>query len=230
MPLKGKVSGKILEKLGYWRPRMHQKSYERAYVINKPRISYWLANGATPTKGVHRILEKFDFVPKAPHPYGSKHIYEKPEVEYAPSTMEVWRMTHKFDKDDVVNKRLQDELKIMEGRVNVESELYDPVNIEVAQTSDIDSDDGDVFERNIKFDELRKRFEKHREYSLDAMRGNDYRFNIYLRKMEKLSKSKYGGLDVESYKDYLNNLMQFRKIRADYNNDTTIDDKFDIGT
>jgi hypothetical protein len=38
--------------------------------------------GATPTKGVHRLLEKFEMVPKYPPPFGSKTVYDKPEKEY----------------------------------------------------------------------------------------------------------------------------------------------------
>lgn len=38
--------------------------------------------GATCTDRVHRILEKFEMVPKLPTPLGSKYTYEKPEKEY----------------------------------------------------------------------------------------------------------------------------------------------------
>ena len=38
--------------------------------------------GATCTNRVHKILEKFDFVPKMPIPLGSSSLYEKPEKEY----------------------------------------------------------------------------------------------------------------------------------------------------
>jgi hypothetical protein len=31
---------------------------------------------------VHKVLEKFDFVPKLPTPLGSSTLYEKPEKEY----------------------------------------------------------------------------------------------------------------------------------------------------
>lgn len=38
--------------------------------------------GASCTNRVHRILEKFDLVPKLPTPLGSQSLYEKPEKEY----------------------------------------------------------------------------------------------------------------------------------------------------
>lgn len=224
------MSGKIIEKLGYWRPRT-VKTYDRAYVINRPRIHFWLGTGAKPTKAVHRILENFELVPKLPPYFGSKHTYEKPEKEIKAHEWSVFRMDKGYDKDAIINQRLQDELRIMESRIKIEGEIFNPVDIEDAKTTDIDSDDADVFERQIKFDEIKKRFEKHKEYSLDKMRGNDYKFNNYLRKMEKLSKSKYGGLDVAGYKDYLNSLMEFEKIRYNFNSSkyTDIDDRMDVG-
>lgn len=224
-PERKKHDGKIIEKLGYWRPRT-QASYDRAYVINRARISYWLGNGAQPTISVHKILEEFGMVPKMPPIFGSKHTYKKPEKEFTDTTMEVWRMTHKWDKDPIVKQRLEQELKTMEGRLAVENDLYDPVPVEEVQTTDIDSDEPSVFERNIKFEELRKRFDNHKEYSLNVLGGNDYRLNIYLRKMNKLSRSKYGGLDVEGYKDYLNNLLQFKKIKANFRPDNFAEEKF----
>jgi len=33
--------------------------------------------------------------------------------------------------------------------------------------------------------------------------------------MDKLSNKKYGGIDIEGYRDYLNNLMEINKIKAD---------------
>jgi hypothetical protein len=46
--------------------------------------------------------------------------------------------------------------------------------------------------------------EKHRKETAH-LRGNDLRFNIYMRKLNKLTRNDLG-LDVEAYKDYVNNL------------------------
>jgi len=46
--------------------------------------------------------------------------------------------------------------------------------------------------------------EDHRKEHM-RLRGNDLRFNIYLRKMNKLARRDLG-LDIEAYKDYINNL------------------------
>jgi hypothetical protein len=45
-------------------------------------MRYWLSVGAIPTPKVQRFLEKFDFVPPVPKPFGSNHSYEKPEKVY----------------------------------------------------------------------------------------------------------------------------------------------------
>lgn len=59
--------------------------------INKTKILFTIEfiltliliqHGASPTKGTHRLLEKFGFVPKYPVPFGNKSLYEKPEKEY----------------------------------------------------------------------------------------------------------------------------------------------------
>lgn len=189
-----------------------------------------MGNGAHPTPAVHKILENFGLLPKRPVPHGSKYMYEKPEKQYSDHIMNVYRMMHRTDADSNVKRRLLDELNLLESQYGVEGSTYNPNNIENVKTTDIDSDDPDIFERNIKFEELKRRFEKHRQYSLDVLKGNDYRFNIYLRKMNKLSRSKYGGLDVEGYRDYLNNLMEFKKIKRDFfgQDDPLRDDRLDI--
>jgi hypothetical protein len=50
-------------------------------------MRYWLSVGAEPTRQVQHILERYDFVPKRPHPYGSQHFYEKKEK---PVGMQFW--------------------------------------------------------------------------------------------------------------------------------------------
>jgi hypothetical protein len=45
-------------------------------------MRYWLSVGATPTNRVQRLLEKFDFVPKAHTTFGSQHSYAKKEHIY----------------------------------------------------------------------------------------------------------------------------------------------------
>jgi len=87
-------------------------------------------------------------------------------------------------------------------------------DIELVKTDDIESEEADIFERVKKFEELQKRFDKHRKEKRQ-LRGNDLRYNVYLRKMNKLTRMDLG-LDVEAYKDYVNNLKVFAKFNKDY--------------
>ena len=184
-------------------------TYDRSIALNIPKIKYWLGNGAIPTDRVHKILERFDLVPHKPPPFGSKYQYEKPKKEYKEQTMKVFMRTHRSNYDEEIKLKIKKELDVMERRMFLEELTYDNVDIENAKTTDIDSDEPNILDRNIKFEEIKKRFEKHRKYSIDVLQGNDYQFNMYLRKMQKLSQSKTGGLDLDGYKDYLNTVMFF---------------------
>jgi hypothetical protein len=55
-------------------------------------------------------------------------------------------------------------------------------DIEGIKTTDIESEEADIFERKRKFDHLVKRIEKHRKETIH-LKGNDLRFNIYMRKI-----------------------------------------------
>ena len=82
------------------------------------------------------------------------------------------------------------------------------------KTDDIASEEADVFERKNKFEELNKRFEKHRKEQW-KLKGNDLRYNVYLNKMQKLVRMDVG-LDVEGFKDYVNNLKVFAQHNHDW--------------
>ena len=49
-----------------------------------------------------------------------------------------------------------------------------------------------------------------------ALKGNDLRYNVYLKKLDKLSRKDLG-LDIHAYKDYVNNLKEFAHINKDLN-------------
>ena len=106
------------------------------------------------------------------------------------------------------------------------------IDTDAEDTEDIDSDDPDIFERTKKFERVLKKFNKHRDEKLIALKGNDLRYNVYLKKLNKLSRKDLG-LDVLAYKDYVNNLKEFAHINKDLNIfaaenlviDTDLDDK-----
>lgn len=164
---------------------------------------------------VQRILQKFDFWPKIPPPQGSKYLYERPKREYSDHAMNIFRKVHKMDRDTPLKTKIKQEIHRMETLKLFEKASQKGADIDTIDTTDIDSDEPDIIERRIKFEELKRRFENTKKYSLDVMKGNDYSFNMYLRKMQKLSNSNYGGIDVEGYQDYLNNLLEINKIKED---------------
>jgi len=90
------------------------------------------------------------------------------------------------------------------------------IDNDAEDTDDIDSDDPDIFERTKKFEKVLKRFNKHREEKILTLKGNDLRYNVYLKKLQKLSRKDLG-LDIAAYKDYVNNLKEFAHINKDLN-------------
>ena len=57
------------------------------------------------------------------------------------------------------------------------------IDTDAEDTDGIDSDDPDIFERTRKFDLVLKKFNKHRNEKLVALKGNDLRYNVYLKKL-----------------------------------------------
>lgn len=61
---------------------------------------------------------------------------------------------------------------------------------------------------------MSKRLKQHRETN-SFLKGNDLRYNLYISKMQKLCRKDLG-LDVEGYKNYLNNIKMFAKCNYDF--------------
>jgi len=80
-------------------------------------------------------------------------------------------------------------------------------------TDGVESEEVDIFTRKEKFEKLLARFEKHKEENKD-LKGNDLRYNVYLKKLNKMTRMDMG-LDLAAYKDYVNNLQEFSRINKD---------------
>ena len=91
---------------------------------------------------------------------------------------------------------------------SIETEIDDE------DTDGMESDEADIFERKRKFEKLLDRFEKHKEENRSLLRGNDLRYNVYLKKLNKFARKDLG-LDVAAYKDYVNNLKEFATVSND---------------
>lgn len=83
-------------------------------------------------------------------------------------------------------------------------------------TDGYESDEADVFERKKKFEKILKKFNRHRQETNLTLKGNDLRYNVYLRKLQKMTKANMS-LDVIGYRDYVNNIKEFAAINQDLN-------------
>lgn len=219
-PSKKKLNGRHLEHLGVWATQ-RRSTVPRQVAINKHRVRYWLSVGAEPTKGAAALLRKFDFVPSKLAPFGSKHAYEKPLKPYQNRHFRAMGQVTGHDNRIAFHYRqkLQEQMNIVERKRRLSDEaqamghaatsVYDE-----ADTDDIESEEGDVFARKAKFEQLHKRFQKHQKEKGLLLRGNDLRSNIWVKKMEKLARDDLG-LDIAGYKDYVQNLKEFAHVNSD---------------
>jgi len=60
---------------------------------------------------------------------------------------------------------------------------------------------------------LVRRFESYQKEKR-YLKGNDLKYNLYMNKIKKLTRMDMG-IDVEAYKDYINNLKQFTHLNSD---------------
>ena len=89
---------------------------------------------------------------------GSASVYEKPEKVYS---MQGWKMKGK-PKDNAIHYQqlLQGQMNIIERQRRVQAEamanlgLDNQMDLELVRTDDIDSEEGDIYERVKKFEEL----------------------------------------------------------------------------
>jgi len=71
-------------------------------------------------------------------------------------------------------------------------------------TDQINSDEGEFFARKRNFEIISKKLDIYMKEKFHLYKGNDLKYNNYVRKIQKLSMKQ--SLDIEGYKDYINNL------------------------
>jgi hypothetical protein len=71
-------------------------------------------------------------------------------------------------------------------------------------TDGINSDEEEFFSRKKNFDIISKKLDKYMTEKFHLFKGNDLKYNNYVRKIQKLSMKQ--SLDLEGYKDYIENL------------------------
>ena len=129
------------------------RTIQRGIVLNKHKIRYWLSVGAQPTKGVVRLLNKFDFYPRSPVPHGALSLYEKPDKVYK---IEHFKDTFNQKKTMKLKymKMLQEQMNIVERQRRIQAEAMDGLgknDMELIKTDDIESEEADIFQRVEKF-------------------------------------------------------------------------------
>lgn len=50
---------------------------------------------------------------------------------------------------------------------------------------------------------------------MEKYKGNDLKYNVYVRKMEKLVRRDMG-IDLEGYREHINNIIQLRKLDKNF--------------
>lgn len=158
-------------------------------------------------------------VPPHPVAWGRESSYERPPIKYDWSHFKYY-MVNKINNPEMQYKQqLAEQINLLTRKKRLAMEAHENMNrmeevpIEEVMTDNISSEEIDIYERKRKFEELSKRMEQHRKDKFH-LRGNDLRYQTYLIKMQKLARMDLG-LDLEAYKDYVNNLKKF----AEYNND-----------
>lgn len=68
--------GRLIEHMGFWIPRKCV-TVDRAIILNRPRLKYWLAVGAQPSEGVAKVLQYAEFLPRKPPVWGAATLYPR---------------------------------------------------------------------------------------------------------------------------------------------------------
>ena len=122
-------------------------------------------------------------------------------------------------------QKLQEEMNLVERRKRLNQELISnqggkiteaqsALNQQAEDTDGYESDDPDIFKRTENFKKVLKKMEEHKKQNLLTYKGNDLRYNVYLKKLNKMAR-KDMGIDILGYKDYVNNLKEFAHINKD---------------
>lgn len=76
---KSNPRGRPIERMGYWFPDVKGIYDNRSIVLNRPRLKYWIGQGAQITSGAYRVLSQANFLPKKPPPFGYSRLYDHPD-------------------------------------------------------------------------------------------------------------------------------------------------------
>lgn len=179
------LKGRFIEHVGYYLPRKGA-TVQRAAIFNKPRIRYWLAMGAQPSRAVHRILSYIDYMPKPRPAYGFNQMYEKKPKDYekpkGPMRAGFGVLAAKH-YDKYMEKT---ELNLVERELRAQYEMDKQVRLN-EENDDVELVDSDIEDEKLRtktFNTLRTKFI---EMEKDVKKLNLRKREILFRKMNKLA-------------------------------------------
>lgn len=180
-----KLKGRFVEHVGYWIPRQ-TKTVQRAVILNKPRLQYWLAVGAQPSRTVQKMLSFVNLMPKPYIPFGSKYLYEKAPKSTVPKP---YPGLERFDKtnEDHVEARKREEMNLIERELKAQFEIEKQVKFDksdIDKVELVESDIEDSHKRTQTFFDLRKTY---LELEKDSQKLSSAKKEILFRKMNKLA-------------------------------------------
>jgi len=91
-------------------------------------MRYWLSVGAIPTKGAHRVLERYGMVPKMPRPHGSVHDYEKPERHFKTYPFKGFGEARAIRHNEIAftyRQKLQEQMNMVERKRRLTTEALE---------------------------------------------------------------------------------------------------------
>jgi len=179
------LRGRFVEHIGYYLPRKGA-TVQRAVILNKPRIRYWLAVGAMPSRAVHRILSYIDFMPKIMPPFGFKQMYEKRPKQYdkpmGPERRALGKLAPRFY--EAYKEKI--ELNLLERELRTQAEVDKQVRNNEAN-EDVELVESDIEDERVRTKTFYSLREKFLEMEKDVKKLNLRKREILFRKMNKLA-------------------------------------------
>eukprot|EP00831_Metopus_contortus_P007686 TRINITY_DN12936_c0_g2_i1.p1 TRINITY_DN12936_c0_g2~~TRINITY_DN12936_c0_g2_i1.p1 ORF type:complete len:435 (+),score=126.32 TRINITY_DN12936_c0_g2_i1:162-1466(+) len=157
-------------------------------------------------------------------------MYKKEKITF-PRNIKAWvsRMPY-MEKVTLMGKIREVENQMNVKRLNEERTLRQEVQgVKLEKkdldTSEIETDDPIIESRIESFKEISRRLKDHMETMGNATKGNDTRTNIYIRKLNLLSKKDFG-LDMPAYLEHQKYIQELKEELKLCENDESQNDRY----
>lgn len=175
--------GRFLEHIGYWIP-YQRKTVQRAVILNKHRIRYWLSVGAVTSRAVQRLLAMANILPPLLIPHGRTTIYPKPDKKSPTVNFDLLRMG-KYWKHKYGELREQEEYNLM-ARQAATAKQFKAALLEEGSRSEQHTIPDSLDERTKEFYRLKEELKDlEKDFSGMSPRRRDQVFRRMNRLAEK---------------------------------------------